>query len=361
MNRIFLGLSAAAIAILPVTARADDDSQEKKAPTRWESLKQRFDLDKDGRITWEEYRKVQSGFASLDQDADGVITEKDAAEFPATPGLEQIQALLKQFGTQGAPGGSPGFSGQGGPLPFGGQVVGSGGQMPGFGGQMPLPVGGPMPFMGGGVPFAGCGMPMGMQQPLVFGPFFLGGHGVPGSLPGVMPGRIPGLQGMPQIPGLPGIGGPGGVVHLGPIGTPKDAAGTPSAKAPDLGVLLSGGAPTMLGGIAGNVALLIASRTADADKDGTLSAKEWSAWLKSLEANEKGVIAAEKLTGLFPPEAGALASMMAKSMFDHDRDGTVELADFEAAFKAADKDGDGAIVLKDLMPAGGAMGFPMGK
>jgi len=36
-----------------------------------------FDLDEDGRVTWDEYQKGITGFARLDVDQDGAITKED--------------------------------------------------------------------------------------------------------------------------------------------------------------------------------------------------------------------------------------------------------------------------------------------
>ena len=108
------------------------------------------------------------------------------------------------------------------------------------------------------------------------------------------------------------------------------------------------------------IAVAIASRQADTNQDGTVTKAEWNAWLKTLDADEKGAVSKEKLATLLPEQARAFGSMLLPPMFDDDKDGTVEIADLEAAWKAADKDGDGSVVIKDLVPMG-PMGAPFGK
>ena len=395
MNRILFGLGVALFACLPNTAHADEGKEgekpaaTKKAPSRWEALKQRFDLNEDGRITWEEYRKVTSGFTALDQDGDGVITKKDADKLPAAPGIEQLQKLLAQLGGQGAGGlqSLQGLPGLGGRLPFaGGQFPGMGGGSPFMGGAFPI-AGGQLPGMGGGFPGMGGGFPgmgggfpgMGVGFPGMGGRFPGMGGGFPGmggGFPGMgsgfpgMGGPFPGMGG--QFPGtggpFPGKGGlPQGAKSLEELlAKAKDAAakagkGEAPAKPPfDLGSMFPGGTPVVMGGNAGDLAIVLVAKKADTDEDGTLSKAEWSAWLKTLDADEKGAVKSEKLAALFPAQLGGFAATLVQSLFDHDRDGTLEVADLEAAHKAADKDGDGAIVIKDLVPAG-AMGLPFGK
>jgi hypothetical protein len=52
-------------------------AEAKPAPREGASMLERFDLNKDGRVTWEEFQKVRSGFTRLDADGDGVLTRKD--------------------------------------------------------------------------------------------------------------------------------------------------------------------------------------------------------------------------------------------------------------------------------------------
>jgi Ca2+-binding EF-hand superfamily protein len=74
-------IAGAALIAIPAATFAGEDP----APARssWDAFSKRFDLDTDGRVTWEEYQKVASGFAGLDKNRDGAIT-KD--EVPAAGG-----------------------------------------------------------------------------------------------------------------------------------------------------------------------------------------------------------------------------------------------------------------------------------
>jgi hypothetical protein len=245
----------------------------------------------------------------------------------------------------------------GGTTPFGGGMP-HGGAMP-FGGA---------PFMGGGMrPFGAGASPFGGGMPWGGGAFPLGGAMPFGGGATPFGGALPFRGGMFPLGGQPGRGGAmpfmGGAwtgPGAGASGSTEKSDAKPAPAGPfDLGALLGGASP-MPGHAPAGVSILMVARTADADKDGTLSAAEWSAWLETLETDEEGAIAKAQFEKLFPPQMAGFASMMAKSLFDHDRDGALERSDFEAAFKEADKDGDGDVVLEDLMPAS-PFGFVPGK
>ncbi len=398
MKRVLYTLGAGLLACLSTVAYAGEGEDGKKAakakaPSRWEQLQSRYDLDKDGKITWTEYQKVISGFSTLDQDGDGVISKEDAEKLPAAPGLEQFQALLKQLGGgQGLPFGQA----HGGP--FGGAHGGPFGAAHGgpFGGMHGFPIMGGVPFGGahggpfGGTPFGGmrgfpgmCGGPFGRAHGGPFGgmqgiPFMGGGnpfgaaHGGPfGAAHG---GPFGAAHGNPfgGMRGFPGIGGgPFSAAQGGPDmaklleGLKKQAEGAKKGDATPpspfgLGSPPQGGTPAFFGQMPKGIAVAIASRQADTNQDGTVTKAEWNAWLKTLDADEKGAVSKEKLATLLPEQARAFGSMLLPPMFDDDKDGTVEIADLEAAWKAADKDGDGSVVIKDLVPMG-PMGAPFGK
>jgi hypothetical protein len=74
------------VGLIPLVQAQEEEqppAQAKPAeakPAEGARLLERFDLDKDGRVTWEEFQKVRSGFAFLDADGDGVLTAKDAEQ-----------------------------------------------------------------------------------------------------------------------------------------------------------------------------------------------------------------------------------------------------------------------------------------
>jgi len=85
MNRplICTGI-AVLLALLPFAAAQEPP---KEAPPRAPAsakpgaqLFEKCDLNKDGKVDWEEFQKVRSGFAALDADGDGAITEADMAK-----------------------------------------------------------------------------------------------------------------------------------------------------------------------------------------------------------------------------------------------------------------------------------------
>lgn len=74
---------------------------------------------------------------------------------------------------------------------------------------------------------------------------------------------------------------------------------------------------------------------ADSDKNMSVSAEEWKAWLGSLGASEAGVVSKEQLAA-----AGAEQDQAA---FDHDGDGQVELEDLATQHRMADRNNDGVL------------------
>ena len=102
-------------------------------------------------------------------------------------------------------------------------------------------------------------------------------------------------------------------------------------------------------------------RAADSDEDGAVSAKEWKAFLGSLEASEDGVIPSEKIANLIPERARGrgrnMADRMAR-MLDRDDDGQLELSDLQMIFASLDGDEDGALSSDEL---GGSFGGPSGR
>lgn len=82
MKRLLGGLTAAML--LGVFATAQEPAKEAPAaaaaPKPGAPFFEKFDLNKDGKVDWEEYQKVKSGFATFDADHDGAITEADMAK-----------------------------------------------------------------------------------------------------------------------------------------------------------------------------------------------------------------------------------------------------------------------------------------
>jgi len=86
MKRYMVALAAVVlIALIPlvqaqegVEAEEKPQAEAKPAPEEGARMLERFDLNKDGRVTWEEFQKVRSGFSRLDADGDGVLTRADA-------------------------------------------------------------------------------------------------------------------------------------------------------------------------------------------------------------------------------------------------------------------------------------------
>ncbi|MHC4549992.1 MAG: EF-hand domain-containing protein [Planctomycetota bacterium] len=99
MKHLAGGLAALAlIGLIPLVQAQEGEQKEEKPPaqaqeppSRASRMLERFDLNRDGRVTWEEYQKVHSGFAHLDADGDGVITQAD---------LEKVEQRARAEGPQ---------------------------------------------------------------------------------------------------------------------------------------------------------------------------------------------------------------------------------------------------------------------
>lgn len=89
-----------------------------KQPDPWTPFQEHFDLDQDGRVTWEEYQKVRSGFARLDADGDGAITKADLESLESKR-REQGPRPPMDRGPRGPGGHGPGGHGPGGQGPEG--------------------------------------------------------------------------------------------------------------------------------------------------------------------------------------------------------------------------------------------------
>ena len=106
-------------------------------------------------------------------------------------------------------------------------------------------------------------------------------------------------------------------------------------------------------------------KAADADADGGVDAAEWQTFLSALEVDADGAVDLDSLAEILPTpsegdrrprgRAGASngdgerspARFLSRAL-DADRDGTLELADFDALFASADTNGDGAITADEL-------------
>ena len=106
-------------------------------------------------------------------------------------------------------------------------------------------------------------------------------------------------------------------------------------------------------------------KAADADADGGVDAAEWQTFLSVLEVDAEGAVDLDSLAEILPapPEGdrrprgrfGARggdgergpAHFLSRAL-DADRDGTLELADFESLFANADANGDGALTADEL-------------
>ncbi len=81
MSRLLIGTGAAALlAVLPFAFAQEAPKAAPSEAKPGAKLFQKCDLNKDGKVDWEEFQKVRSGFAHLDADGDGFITEADVAK-----------------------------------------------------------------------------------------------------------------------------------------------------------------------------------------------------------------------------------------------------------------------------------------
>jgi hypothetical protein len=89
------------VALIPFVQAQEEQGKEEKAPAEAKPaegarLLERFDLNKDGRVTWEEFQKVRSGFAFLDADGDGVLTAKDAEKLKQRHAAKRAERLKER-------------------------------------------------------------------------------------------------------------------------------------------------------------------------------------------------------------------------------------------------------------------------
>jgi len=70
-------LAAGAAALLAIPADAQRDRRGGGQDRTWKFLAKKYDKNKNGKITFKEYKRDKEKFASLDQDGDGVLTEAD--------------------------------------------------------------------------------------------------------------------------------------------------------------------------------------------------------------------------------------------------------------------------------------------
>jgi hypothetical protein len=130
-------------------------------------------------------------------------------------------------------------------------------------------------------------------------------------------------------PGMPGAHG--AAPHAAPQGKPQAAAA---------GMVREARMRTMMLGA-----------LADGDHDGTITAEEWTAFKQAVVADDSGTVAPEKLFARMggpmasPPPA---AAQRFTKMFDQNGDGKMTVADFDAIFKAADKNNDGKLETSEL-------------
>jgi hypothetical protein len=88
MKRIMGALAVVCLAgLFPLVQAQEEAKPEEKprgeaaqAPDEGARMLERFDLNKDGRVTWEEFQKVRTGFTRLDADGDGVLTRADVKQ-----------------------------------------------------------------------------------------------------------------------------------------------------------------------------------------------------------------------------------------------------------------------------------------
>jgi len=297
-----------------------------KAASAFEMLKKRFDLDGNGAITWEEYQKVQSGFAALDTDHDGVITSKDKV---ASPGLAASWTMMpmpfvQRYGWSSGP-----YTWSSGPFTTWMQFPPQRGGMPGWrpGGRS-----GWRPGYGGWGRRRGMrrfrpgpGPGWGRARGRSWGPWARGRRSMGWQQPQPQPqaGSRPPMP-MPPMPGQPPAG-------RGPMRRTGQVRRMP------------GGGMTIQGGPHGRstVAMFMLRGSADANQDGTISAKEWATLLATLAPGDSGAVSSDKLAQALGQNA-SMAGYLTQ-LFDHDNNGKLEKKDLEAIFRELDRNGDGAL------------------
>jgi Ca2+-binding EF-hand superfamily protein len=91
---------------------------------------------------------------------------------------------------------------------------------------------------------------------------------------------------------------------------------------------------------------------ADADKDGNVTAAEWTALFEKLDANSDGALSADELPirrhfTMGTPPPGAAAGLVAHDA-DTNRDGAVTREEFDARLAAIDANSDGDVTMEEL-------------
>lgn len=132
MKRLLLGISVSAL--LGFEAPAQEPAKAPPAaPAPGAEFLKRFDLNKDGSVSWEEFQKVKSGFAALDADGNGAITQEEIAKV-AEERRARMQKAMQQRMRQHM---RQGWRGRGmQPGPFGPRGRGGFGPMGGEGGHI---------------------------------------------------------------------------------------------------------------------------------------------------------------------------------------------------------------------------------
>lgn len=335
-------------------ARADDETQAPppkpdvdtglRDAGPWETHAKTFDLDGDGRITWEEYQQVTSGFAFLDADKDGVVTKSDvdALDEKLAKGVRENHAAV----FLGTPGG--GFH----------QVFGGprGDDASGWRKLLPRLLGG----HGGpgmhGTPWTPDAGPMhGMTWRVGMGPM----HGARGMQGG--PGCFgqPGCRTWTGVQILPWLfsGAQGGM----PPAPPPAPPGKPGDAEDPLASALAELLPESLKHFA---AFGLVARRADANGDRVITREEWAAAVRTL-TKEDGSLDLAGLTkslGIHGMPVPGGDTALLETLLDTNGDGQVDAQDLDGVFEKADKNGDGKVDHTELMPAGlGGMAVPHGR
>jgi hypothetical protein len=156
---------AALLGVMPFATAQEPAKEPAATPAPGALFFRKFDLDKDGKVGWEEYQKVRSGFAALDVDRDGAITQADMTKIAERRQKRMQQEMQRRMVRRmhhawrgrgfGFPGMQPGGFGRGAP--------GHGALAPPSGPQGWRPMG-PMPPRGRGMR-RGPGAPEGQGPP----------------------------------------------------------------------------------------------------------------------------------------------------------------------------------------------------